>query len=511
MVVTDSSELMRLARATGTIYLSSILVMFLGFVSVILVVRFTTQSEYGTYSLANTIISIIILISSLGLIEGTTRYIAYFRGKHEITKIKDIIISSVQIALISGGLFLSLSYLLAPIISNGIFENPELIMPFRLLSLSIPLSVLINIYISIFRGFDRIMPSAYFSLMKSLIFLTLLMAYFFFGPSLDVAILANVFSVLVTCIVFSIYFIKKLPISIVDWQMTRLRSIGLDLLSFSIPLLAVNMLMSVLTWTDTLMIGYFKTPELVGLYNVAPPLAYLNMLFLTSLGALYVPIASKLYSQNKLDDLKKIYSTSTKWCFIGTLPIATIFIIMPEIVLELFYGSRYADAAIVLETMTLGIVLNTMSGPSFYALIAIGKTGMITRGYLISCIINIALNIILIQYMGIAGAAIASAISIVVGSIVLSLGLYRYTGIHPLTSGYIKIIASSLIAIVPAYFISHIQLLDGALQLVAAIILVALTHIILILITKSLDREDLALIAKARGILKSYLSSLISS
>ena len=86
MIDTASSELMKLARATGAIYLSSILVMFLGFVSVIIVVRFTTQSEYGTYSLATTIMSITVLISSMGLIEGTTRYIAYRSEERRVGK-----------------------------------------------------------------------------------------------------------------------------------------------------------------------------------------------------------------------------------------------------------------------------------------------------------------------------------------------------------------------------------------------------------------------------------------
>ena len=508
MIDNASSELMKLARATGTIYMSSIIVMLLGFISVILVVRFTTQSEYGTYSLATTIISIIVLLSSLGLGEGVTRYIAYFRGTEETNKIRDTIASSVQIALISGSVFLALSFLIAPIISDGIFQNPELLTPIRLLAISIPFSVLINIYIAIFRGFDKIVPSAYFSVLKSMSLLILLMAYFISGPSINGAILSNIFSVLGTCIVFSIYFGKKLPIAMARREMIKIRPMCIDLLSFSIPLLAVNMLMSILTWTDTLMIGYFKTPELVGLYNVAPPLAYLNMLFLTSLGTLYVPIASKLYSQKKHIDLKKIYATSTKWCFIGTLPLACIFILLPEVVLNLLYGPRYIGASPVLQIMTLGIILSTISGPSFYALIAIGKTGTITRAYLLSCIANIALNVVLIQQMGITGAAIASALSIAIGGVALSVGLYRHTGMHPLTPEYIKIIATSFIAAAPVYVISQHPLGNALLQIAGTFILAASTHAILIIITKSLDREDLILIRRGRELLESSLLSL---
>ena len=44
----------------------------------IILVRFTTQTEYGIYSLAFVIISIFVIISTLGLSEGSTRYITYF-------------------------------------------------------------------------------------------------------------------------------------------------------------------------------------------------------------------------------------------------------------------------------------------------------------------------------------------------------------------------------------------------------------------------------------------------
>jgi len=57
--------------------------MFLGFVSRIIIVRYTTQTEYGIFSLALVLTSIFVKIATLGLQEGSTRYIAYFREKKE--------------------------------------------------------------------------------------------------------------------------------------------------------------------------------------------------------------------------------------------------------------------------------------------------------------------------------------------------------------------------------------------------------------------------------------------
>ena len=64
-------------------FIGTIIGMLLGFVSRIIIVRYITQSEYGIYSLALVLVSIFVTISTLGLQEGSTRYIAYHRGKNE--------------------------------------------------------------------------------------------------------------------------------------------------------------------------------------------------------------------------------------------------------------------------------------------------------------------------------------------------------------------------------------------------------------------------------------------
>ncbi len=78
-----NQSLQKIAKGTGIIFIGTMIGMLLGFVGRIIIVRYTTQTEYGIYSLALVIISIFATISTLGLPEGSTRYIEYFRGKNE--------------------------------------------------------------------------------------------------------------------------------------------------------------------------------------------------------------------------------------------------------------------------------------------------------------------------------------------------------------------------------------------------------------------------------------------
>ena len=78
-----SESLQKIAKGTTIVFIGTMIGLLLGFVSRVILVRFTTQAEYGVYSLAFTVVSIFATISTLGLSEGSARYIAYFRGKKD--------------------------------------------------------------------------------------------------------------------------------------------------------------------------------------------------------------------------------------------------------------------------------------------------------------------------------------------------------------------------------------------------------------------------------------------
>ncbi len=121
-----NESLQKIAKGTGIVFIGTIIGMLLGFASRVIIVRYTTQTEYGIYSLALVIIGIFATISTLGLGEGSTRYIAYFRGKNEEGKIKGVISSSIKIAIIASISLAIISFFLSDIVSIRFFHYPEL-------------------------------------------------------------------------------------------------------------------------------------------------------------------------------------------------------------------------------------------------------------------------------------------------------------------------------------------------------------------------------------------------
>ena len=488
-----NQSLQKIAKGTGIIFIGTIIGMLLGFVGRVIIVRYITQTEYGIYSLAFVIISIFVTISTLGLSEGSTRYIAYFRGKKEEGKVKGIITSSIKIAFIASISLAAISFFISDFISTSVFHTPALSTPLKIFSIAIPFTVLINVFIAIFRGFDRVDAKVYFQdILRPVLYLLFLIAVVLFGLSFLGVIFAYLVSIAITCIAFVIYMLKKSPLSIrsgssVTNPMTK------ELLFFSVPLLAVSMLIMVMSWTDTLMLGYFKTPDVVGVYNAAQPLAHLLSMTLSSMSFIYIPIISQLYSKNLIAELKRSYIILTKWIFLVTLPIFFVLFLFPDVVLNLLFGSRYIGAAVALQILAFGYFLNICLGFTYNTLLVLGKTKFLMWTLAIGAIINIILNMVLISPMGIIGAAIASAFSLIVTKILSLIKLYRFFEVHPFTKNYLKITGISVVFLFVFYIFRNLVIMSFWMFMVLFMLLL-ISYGLLMLFTKSFDDEDIMIL-----------------
>jgi len=494
-----NQSLQKIAKGTGIIFVGTIIGMLLGFVSRIIIVRYITQSEYGIFSLALVLMSIFVTISSLGLQEGATRYIAYFRGKNEEDKVRSVISSSIKIALIASIISSLILFLSADIISTNIFHISELSTPLKIFSVAIPFTVLMGIFTSIFRGFDRVEPNVYFqNIMRNVVFILFLIGIMSLGLSFPGVIYAYLASIVITCVVFGIYAVKKLPLTFSAFSVkkgaddaTAINPMGKELLLFSLPLLAVAMLNMIMNWTDTLMLGYFKTPDVVGLYNGALSLAHLITISLTSAGFIYVPIISGLYSKRLIEELRRTYQVLTKWIFSVTIPLFFILFLFPEIVLNFLFGMNYIQAASALRILALGFMFHAFLGLNGLSLLVMGESRFLMLVSLSGAVSNVVLNVAFIPTLGIVGAALASLLSYCMVNILCSTKLYLLSKIHPFTRNYMKLVGISIALLVLIYAFT-------SLLIIYSWVLPFLLILFLLLLTRSFDKEDIDVLNRKR-------------
>jgi O-antigen/teichoic acid export membrane protein len=489
-----SEPLKKVARGTGIAMVGMFFGLLFQFAAKVIIARYFLQADYGVFSMALVILNFAMVLVCLGLVQGAAVYIAYFRAKKEAAKIRGTIRVSLTSTTASSIIIGMALFLSAEAIAVNVFHTPDLVPALRIFAIGLPFFVLINILAAIFRGFDRAEPGAYFqSILLNILFLLLLVIPILVGQSFIAVLYTYLAALILTFVALVIYSGKKLP------QLTEFTgnkadaSVWRELLIFSLPLMGSAIFSMVISWTDTLMLGYFKMPEIVGLYNAASPLAYFITMPMAALVLIYTPVTASLYSQNRMAELRRNYTILTKWLATLTLPLFLVLFLFPEAVLNIFFGSAYIAAAPALRILSAGFIVANLFGPNGGALLAMGESRFIMWSVLVPAIVNVPLNIVLIPPLGIVGAATASAVSLTLSYIMASLKLYKLCRAQPLSKNLIKpIVASIVLAVLFRFLLGGLTPTWWMLTLL--FVLYYAVYGIAIVLTRSFDPEDIALL-----------------
>jgi len=513
MSQTLNDSLVKITKGAGIAFGGSLAALFIGFISRPMIARYGTEADYGVYSLALVILSICATIATLGLQQGAARSIAYARGKNDSARIQKLIPASVQFGLMAGISLSIIVFLTSDILATKIFHDAALGFPLKIFALGIPFLTLTNVLISIFQGFDDVKPTVYFqNILRPLLLPLLLLPIIILNLPFTDVFYAFLASLVISCVALIVYTVKRLPFPVGFRTGLSANPVAKELLLFSLPLLGVAMLSLVISWTDTLMLGGLKSSADVGLYNAASPLAQFISAPLGALLLIYVPVASGLYAQGSMAEMKRNFSIVTKWLFSATLPLFLILFLFPETVLGFVFGASYASAATALRILSLGLIIANLTGPNVSTLVAMGETRFVMWTYLATALLNVGLNFALIPPFGIEGAAITSAAAITFANIVICWKLYRLAKAQPLSKNLLKPALASLALVFLFQFIFRNFVTVVWWMLPLLFILYYGIYGLAILLTRSFDQEDIAMLLameKRAGMNLSFVKKIL--
>jgi O-antigen/teichoic acid export membrane protein len=484
-----NSSLKTATRGTILVFFGMVASILLWFAAKILIVRNTTKEEFGIYSLVLAVGGILSLVATLGLQEGVTRYISLLAGAEKDADAKTVSQDSLTIGIVSSCSVCALLFLFSGLIARYVFYKPEIEMPLRIISFFIPFSAITSIVVAVSRGFNIMKIKVFADVGQPLFFLLMvgvtLMLHLPFISILYSYVLCVV--ILLALILFPVF--RKIRLNSFA---LRGAGRGIELLRFSFPLLASAVLVIVLTWADTLMLGRYTGADQVGIYNVSSSLARLLTFPLFSLGFVFMPLAGEMYARGQMEDLKRTYQVLTKWIFSVTLPIFFILFFFPEMTIIFLFGDRFVDSSTALRILSLGFLFNSFLGVNGMLLTVMGRTRELMSVSALGTVLNVILNYVLIKRlgMGIIGASVATLASYVLLNVLLSVLLYRLSSIHPVTKEYIyPVIGSVFIGLIIYGIAKSLPLYFWMLPLY--LLAFVCGYCAVLLLTKSVEREDL--------------------
>ena len=408
--LSEDVHLKELIQGSLTFFILRIFGMIVGYAFTLIVTRNLGASAWGIFALSFTVLQITSVIGKLGLDTALLRFIAQYNAQRKVKTVKYIYLKSI-IVIVPLSLFLSVSlYYLSPLVAERVFAKKHLASYLKLISFALIPFVWLSINSESLRAFKKI--KEYTTLQNLLPFL---FALIFFSISFYILNIKNIKAVIVAYILgigvsFLLSFLllnKEFSNENGEFEQVSLRQI----LSISLPMFLSSSLFMVMSWTDTIMLGMWRTEEEVGIYNVAVRLSMITSFTLGAINSIAAPKFAEFWGKKDLEGLKKIAQQSTKLIFWTSAPILILYILFPKFFMDIF-GKEFRGGASALVFLTIGQFVNASVGSVGYILQMTGKQKIFQNVVLIGSIINIILNIILIPTFGETGAAIASAIAI---------------------------------------------------------------------------------------------------
>jgi len=434
-------EISVIAKGASIVFVGTIIGTALRYIFELLVARNLKPELFGVFFLGFTIFKILERITTVGLNNGVLRYVAIFKGMGDESRIKGTILLSLRIVFGVGAVISFLTIIFSHKISLSLFNEANLAPVLKIFALGIIFTALTEILVFSIQAF-QIMK--YKVLVRMILepgtMILFVLLFFIIGLKLKAALFAHLLSLILgTILAFN--FLKKV-FPLIRNKIRPIFEIK-ELILFSWPLFFTGFLDLFIVQINTLMLGYYKTSQEVGIYGAAQRTAFLIPIVLNSFNAIFAPMIADFYHRKEIEKLEDLFKTVTKWIFTISLLIFLITVILAKDILSL-WGEKYKEGALCLIIICCSQLINCATGSVGFVIMMTGRTIINLINNLAVFSIIALLNFHFIPELGILGAALSLGIAISIINIIRLIEVYAILKIHPYKIDFYKPILAGI-------------------------------------------------------------------
>ena len=412
-----------------------------------IIVRQLSTTDFGAAIFGYTVLITLSSIALIGIPEGFTHYLSIYDERGDDVIALHTVVSGVVLVTAVLALSLCLIYLIPfeIIKSLGISQNQwRWILLLGPLVVAYPVS---RVSFGIMRGYDKSVPKVLADdILNKLIAFTCLATAIWQAWTELIFLSFYLGQFLLSGLFAGSYVIYLLRTELENASITgRYYDVSRRLMSYSWPLALKNATRRLLGNTDLMFVGILLASSAVGYYRVGYVISQVGMLPLIAIMYLYTPRVTRQYDNDEHSSVEYLYRQATQWSTLLAFPLIVSMIFYPTELIRLLFGTEYAPGSIVLLILALDVLFRSGMGPAAATLQAIDRTKVDFIVTAVTVAFNAVLSYILIQEFGIAGAAIATFISLFMMNFIQVVLVYKYISVHPFSINYAKIILYGLL------------------------------------------------------------------
>jgi O-antigen/teichoic acid export membrane protein len=451
---------------------------------------------YGLWAQITITVYLISPFALMGLSMGLVRFLS---SETEKETIKEAVYSILFFVTITGLLASSLLYIFAEPLAAFGFKEPDAAYFIKLGSLMILVNVIEPVSLFYFRVFRQIKKFSYFTLFEAFGKLFFILILLKMGYGLLGVIAATL---LVQGAIILIAFITIVSqIGFIIPRFTYLR----EYLQFSLPLTPNAIIRWVTESSDRYLVTYFLGLQSVGIYSAACSFGSLMQLFVSPLQLILLPELSKLFDENKIDQVIVYMSYSLRYFLLISIPAFFGLSALAKPLLSIFTTEDFISGWLVIPIIAFSGLLSGIVQIFINTFFIVKKTKAQTYINFAAAFSNVLLNFLLIPSIGIVGAALSTLLAYLLMAILcinVSLKYFKHE-FH-----YLDIAKSILSSTIMYYFIFHLYI-SSIRALLEATGMGVLLYLLVMFLLGGFSDYELSLVKKYLFGVKNSLAKII--
>ena len=376
--------------------LGTVLTKAIAFISLPIYTRVFIPEVYGELELFLIVGSLFSAFLNIGLDSSLS---FFFKIGGSFDDKKTTTVSTIFIISIVWGILL---FLLGIGILNFLDFTYEQIKIYIYVLIIFFIETLINLLLNVLRLEMKSKKYTFYQISSGLLSNLLSLSFvLFWDPTIEKLLLGRL---LASSIIFPPLMITN--INFIDFKKVGAKSIKLIVL-FGIPLFPAAFFDYIFNYTDRILIQSFLDLDQLGVFSAGARLSVIISLITSSFTLAILPHLLEAIDKKNKEFIK---SLQNNFFWIADLVIL-LFFISSELICFILLGENFRGVSIILGFYIIHPIYSAS-----YNLVSVGiwrskKTYLSTLTMLVSCIMNIILTIYLIQFFGLIGVAMSTAIS----------------------------------------------------------------------------------------------------
>ncbi len=470
---------MRFIQRIGLVGLTNILISLSSLIFIPIITKSFTTAEYGMWAQVNTTIALVPNIANLGLPYTMVRFLSAEKDKE---KIKDSFYPMISLTFISTLIICSLFLIFGNAIANALFNGS---MQVLYITTAISFFACMNLMlISFFRTFQQMKRYSLFLVLQSYIgvFVSIYLTYA--GYNIETVVLGLLTGYVAVFIMMAFLIVKYLGIGIGKWSNLK------EQLAFALPTIPSNVSSWVVDSSDKYVIGILIGSVAVGCYSPGYALGSILLMFLSPFAVLLPAVLPEHYEKGDMSEVDKYLSYSMKYYLLLTIPAAVGMSVLSKPLLYIITTPEIAlGGYMVTPFVCLGAIFMGMYGITNNILILEKNTMILGKLWIVVAISNIVLNLLLVPYLNILGAAIATLICYILAFAVTAIASKKTMRLPFNIKELLKIVIAASIMGIAVYIMHPIGIINVLISIVAGVII----YFAIIFILKAVTMKEIAI------------------